>query len=404
MPNFRYRALTRTGEIVNGTLSAPDIAEVAHRIDYLGLIPVETIAADSGTAISHFAVGLFNKPRREDVTVFTRDLALLLKAGARLDDGLELLVGDKDIGRLHAIVAKVRTDVMAGESFADAIACHPTLFPAVYVALVRVGESSGKLTYILELLGNERLRAEALRRKVTDALHYPAFVLLAAFGVLGFFVIFVLPQFSAVLHDFGAKTNSIINTFFDISDFVRGHGTELGIAALVIVIGGWLLLRQSSVRVAIVTEISRLPGFASMFDFYRAGLFCRNLAVLLGSDVALTATLRILVDIMVSTGRAPLWNATADRVRHGGKLSDALTATAILPPMAIRMLRLGEETGQLATLAGRVADFYEAKLQRSLDRLVGIVGPLAIVLISVVVGGLIVSVMTALLSVSQVVN
>jgi general secretion pathway protein F len=106
----------------------------------------------------------------------------------------------------------------------------------------------------------------------------------------------------------------------------------------------------------------------------------------------------------MSTGRVALWKATADRVRHGGKLSDALAATAILPPMAIRMLRLGEETGQLATLAGRVADFYEAKLQRGLDRLVGVVGPLAIVLISVVVGGLIVSVMTALLSVSQVIN
>ena len=188
-------------------------------------------AAEGSTAISHFALGLFNKPRREDVTVFTRDLALLLKAGARLDDALELLAGDRDIGRLHAVVAKVRTDVMAGESFADAIACHPALFPAIYVALVRVGESSGKLTHILELLGNERLRAEALRRKVTDALHYPAFVLLAAFCVLIFFVIFVLPQFSAVLRDFGAKTDSVINTFFNISDFVRGHGTELAVAA-----------------------------------------------------------------------------------------------------------------------------------------------------------------------------
>jgi general secretion pathway protein F len=272
------------------------------------------------------------------------------------------------------------------------------------VALVRVGESSGKLTHILELLGNERLRAEALRRKVTDALHYPAFVLLAAFCVLTFFVIFVLPQFSAVLRDFGAKTDSVINTFFNISDFVRGHGTELAVAAIALAIGGWLLLRQPGVRAAIVTEISRLPGFSSMFDFFRAALFCRNLSVLLGSDVALTTTLRILVDIMMSTGRVALWKATADRVRHGGKLSDALTATAILPPMAIRMLRLGEETGQLATLAGRVADFYEAKLQRGLDRLVGVVGPLAIVLISVVVGGLIVSVMTALLSVSQVIN
>jgi general secretion pathway protein F len=125
---------------------------------------------------------------------------------------------------------------------------------------------------------------------------------------------------------------------------------------------------------------------------------------LLGSGVTLTATLRILVDIMAVTGKVDVWTAMADRVRHGGKLSDALAASSILPAMAVRMLRLGEETGQLPALAGRVAEFYEAKLQRHLDRIVGIVGPLAIVTISVVVGGLIVSVMTALLSVNEVVG
>jgi general secretion pathway protein F len=103
-------------------------------------------------------------------------------------------------------------------------------------------------------------------------------------------------------------------------------------------------------------------------------------------------------------GDMAVWTTMVDRVRHGGKLSDALTDTATLPAMAIRMLRLGEETGQLPVLAGRVAEFYEAKLQRSLDRVVGIAGPLAIVTISIVVGGLIVSVMTALLSVSQIVG
>jgi general secretion pathway protein F len=153
-----------------------------------------------------------------------------------------------------------------------------------------------------------------------------------------------------------------------------------------------------------ISEISRVPGISSVFNFYRAALFCRNLGILLGSDVTLTATLRILVDIMTVTGRAAPWMATADRVRHGGKLSEALATTAILPPMAIRMLRIGEETGQLPTLSARVAEFYEAKLQRSLDRVVGIVGPLAIISISVVVGGLIVSVMTALLSITQIVG
>jgi general secretion pathway protein F len=153
-----------------------------------------------------------------------------------------------------------------------------------------------------------------------------------------------------------------------------------------------------------VNTISRIPGIAGIFDFYRTTLFCRNLGVLLGSGVSLTATLRILVEIMAVTGNVTTWTAAADRVRHGGKLSDALSASNNLPPMALRMLRLGEETGQLPALAGRVAEFYEQKLQRSLDRIVGIIGPLAIVTISAVVGGLIVSVMTALLSVTQLVG
>src|SRR4029077_6630124 len=133
-------------------------------------------------------------------------------------------------------------------------------------------------------------------------------------------------------------------------------------------------------------------------------LFCRNLAVLLGAGVPLTAALRILADMMASTGRAAVWTSIVDKVRQGGKLSEALADKATLPAMATRMLRLGEETGQLPTLAGRVAEFYEAKLQRSLDRFVGIAGPAAIILISTVVGGLIVSVMTALLSVTQLVG
>jgi general secretion pathway protein F len=154
----------------------------------------------------------------------------------------------------------------------------------------------------------------------------------------------------------------------------------------------------------IIGLVAEIPGISRIVQFYRVSLFCRNLGVLLGSGVSLTATLRILVDIMAVTGKVETWNAAADRVRQGGKLSEALSASSNLPPMAVRMLRLGEETGQLPVLAGRVAEFYEAKLQRSLDRVVAIIGPLAIIVISAVVGGLIVSVMTALLSVTQLVG
>ncbi|MCL2430613.1 MAG: type II secretion system F family protein [Alphaproteobacteria bacterium] len=404
MPNFRYRALTQAGELVNGELSAPTAREVARRIEYLGLVPIETVAEDSAAAVSRATIALFNRPRPEDVTVFTRDLALLLKAGARLDDALELLAGDTDIGRLQPVIAKVRAGILAGESFAEAIGKHGTLFPGIYVALVQVGESSGKLTHILETIADERARSEGLRRKLMDALQYPTMVLLAAVGVLIFFTVVVLPQFSSVLRDFGAKSDSAIVAFLGFSDFVRAHGTAITASAAGAVIAAWLMLRRKGVRSALIAEVSRLPGISTIFNFYRTALFCRNLGILLSSDVTLTATLRILVDIMAVTGRSEPWTAAADRVRHGGKLSDALSAQAMLPPMAIRMLRIGEETGQMPALSSRIADFYEAKLQRSLDRIVGIIGPVAIVTISLVVGGLIVSVMTALLSITQVIG
>jgi general secretion pathway protein F len=404
MPNYRYCAMTQSGEIVTGSISAPTAAEVSHRVEYLGLVLIET-ALDGGTAaMSSFTWAIFSRPRPEDVTVFTRDLGLLLKAGARLDDGLELLANDTDVGRLRPTVVKIRAAILAGESFAEAIARHPSLFPPMYVALVRVGEVSGTLDQILEMLGGERVRAEALRRKFTDALHYPAFVLLAACGVLLFFILFVLPQFASVLRDFNAKSDSMIETFLALSDLLRAHGVEIGALAASVIVGFWLLWHRPGTRAAVITQLSRLPLVSSVFGFHRTALFCRNLGTLLGSGVTLTATLRILIDIMAVTGNVTVWTAMADRVRHGGKLSDALAASAILPAMAVRMLRLGEETGQLPALAGRVADFYEAKLQRHLDRIVGIVGPLAIITISFVVGGLIVSVMTALLSVNQVVG
>ena len=403
MPNYRYRALTQSGEVVHGTLSAPTAKEVARRIEYLRLLPIETVE-DKKAVVAGDKFGMFGRPSASEVTTFTRDLALLLKASARLDDALELLASDADVGKLRPVVARLRAAVLAGESFASAVGSHPALFPPMYVALVKVGEISGTLDQVLEMLGTERARSEAMRRKLTDAMQYPVFVLIAAVCVMLFFILFVLPQFSSVLQDFGGKSDTALSFFIRLSDFLRSNATMVLLGAAAAIVGLWWLFRRPETRSAVVSFIAKMPGIANIFQYYRTSLFCRNLAVLLGSGVNLTATLRILVDIMAVTGNVAVWTGTADRVRHGGKLSEALLASSNMPPMAIRMLRLGEETGQLPALSGRVAEFYEAKLQRSLDRIVGIVGPLAIITISTVVGGLIVSVMTALLSVTQLVG
>lgn len=405
MPTFRYRALTQIGELVSGSLSAQDAAEVTLRIEYLGLIPIEAVTEQSEAQIRRRRqFSLMSRPRAEDVTIFTGDLALLLRTGARINDALELLASDADIGRMRPTTAALAAAILSGESFGEAISRHPAVFPAVYVALVRVGEAAGTLVTILEALSAERQRAETLRRRLSDTLRYPAFLLLAAGGVLLFFLTFVLPQFANVFRDFNARLDPVLLFFLGLSDFLRSNTQALAAGLLLFILAAWLLSRRPAAREAFIAATSRLPIVQPIMSYRRTTLFCRNLGLLLSSGVTLTASLRILADMMGTAGVETIWTRLVEKVRHGGKLSDALTATQALPPMAVRTLRLGEDSGQLPMLAGRIADFYETKLQRSLDRAIGIVGPLAIIVISVIVGGLIVSVMTALLSVNQVVN
>ena len=403
MPTFRYHALDTNGKLISGDMAATAAAEVSQKVERLGLVLVDSVTVDSGGS-SFSLQGIFNKPRAEDVTIFTRDLALLLRAGARINDALELLGTDKDSGRLRSVVTNIRSSVMSGESFADALLRHEQLFPPMYVALIRVGEAAGSLDQVLEVLAQERTRAEGLRQKLSEAMRYPLFILAAAGCVLVFFLTFVLPQFATVLKDFGAKVDPTLVVFLNLSTLLRDNMDALLAGSAAAIAGSWLVLRRASVRQQIMELLVRLPGVRAMLNYHRTALFCRNLGVLLGSGVHLTTTLKILIGMMASTGSNSRWTDVADRVRHGAKLSDALTSTDALPSMAIRMLRLGDETGQLPMLAGRVAEFYEAKLRRSLDRVVGIAGPAAVIVISIVVGGLIVSVMTALMSVSQIVG
>jgi general secretion pathway protein F len=403
MPSYRYRALNSNGELVSGAIAAPAPGDVAQRVERLGLVLIDNVTLEEGGGARR-AFSLFNNPKAEDVTIFTRDLALLLRAGARINDGLELLAADRDFGRLRSVVADIRSRVVAGESFAEGLSRHEGLFPPMYVALIRVGEASGSLDQVLEVLADERSRTEALKRRLGDAIRYPLFVLAAAGCVLLFFLTFVLPQFASVLQDFGAKVDPFILGFLNLSTFLRANSDAVLAITAAVVAGSWLSLRQQSVRRSFMNAVTRLPVIREVMRYYRTSLFCRNLGLLLGSGVNLTTTLRILVDMMSSVGASAVWIDAADRVRHGAKLSDALADTQALPSMAVRMLRLGDETGQLPMLAGRVAEFYETKLQRTLDRVVGIAGPAAIIVISVVVGGLIVSVMTALMSVSQIVG
>ena len=213
MAKFQYRAMTARGEIVTGEIVAPHASEVVKRLEYLQLIPIETTGGAEGAG--GFA-SLFTREwtmselfarrlKADDVTTFSRDLALLLKSGVRIDQALELMSDARMSGKIAPVAGALSASVNSGESFADALSRHGDLFPPVYVALARIGETSGGLAGVIDSLAEQRTRMAAMRRKAIDALRYPAFIFLAAFLVLGFFLFFVLPQFAVVLRDLGSR-------------------------------------------------------------------------------------------------------------------------------------------------------------------------------------------------------
>jgi general secretion pathway protein F len=175
------------------------------------------------------------------------------------------------MSRLRPIAAALESSVLSGESFGEAISKHPKIFPPIYVALIRIGETSGALATVLEALAAERQRAEALRRRISDALRYPAFLLLAAGAVLQFFLNFVLPQFANIFRDFDAKLDPVLATFLRLSDLMRSNGQTIAAVSLVALLAGWFILRRRSTRRPIIRALARLPIVRPIMDYSSNG-------------------------------------------------------------------------------------------------------------------------------------
>jgi general secretion pathway protein F len=396
---YSYKALDADGRFVSGELQSDSVpAAAAHLVD-LGYIPLETKerAASRGAGWRRYlSIGRLNP---KEVTVLIRDLALLLKAGLPLDDALKLL-GDDVKPAASRLLTDIRTAIGSGSGFAEALAAHPDTIPTEVIAMVRVAEAAGGLETVLEAVADDRARQERVAAKVSGALRYPAFLLIVAVAVLVFFLLFVVPQFAGVIADFGTEPDPFVSVVLGLSSWLTENGDlVLGVLAGVALLL-FVALRTRSLRNRLVRGLGKLPGIRGVVELRRTAIICRGLGTLLANGVTLTDALKVMADT-AGADAEPI-SVVLDKVRRGGRLVDCLTETALVPPLAARMLRVGEESGELATVARRCADFYEGKLGERLDRLAAIVGPAAIVVISVVVGSLIVSIMSTLLSINQI--
>ena len=303
MPNFRYRALTENGDIVSGLITAPTSGEVARRIDYLRLVPVDPIVEESSTGTPR-SISSLNRVFDPKTLRLSHSILRSCSRPARVS------IAHSNCSQPTRIsVACVQQPGLCDRASLRAKASEmlsPTtlaLFSPMYVALVRVGEVSGTLDKILQVLANDRGRAEALRRKVADALRYPAFLLFAAICVLVFFLMFVLPQLGAVLHDFGAKIDPVAGC---LSSTFRIHECSSRMASVWPRCSCWqarlLLARQATFRKALILRLVRLPLVRTIVALHQTAIFCRNLEVLLTAGVPLTTSLRIIANMMAAWG------------------------------------------------------------------------------------------------------
>ncbi len=375
---------------------AADAAAMAADLARRGLLvlSLDPLKQDDG--------GFFSSPPRpRAITSLLGELALMLKSGLPLDEALDLSAKGQP-ARLARIVTSVRTEVLGGASFVQALEHHPQVFTRDILAMARVGDATGDLDSAFAAVAAQRERAHRLSEKVTGSLRYPAFLIVSAIGVMIFFLIDVIPNFSSLFADSGSDPGALVRFVLAMSDGLLANETAIGAGAAAALLAGLLAWRTAAIRNAVLSGLLGLPVVRGVSQLWRSARFLSNLSVLLSQGVPLTEALKVLEDAVGASGQAAL-ASVGDAVRRGGRLHEALGAVNLLPPVAVRMVRIGEETGALARVAGEAGNLYAVQLEKRLDTVSAMIGPAAILAIAGLIGGLMVTIMSALVSVNQAV-
>lgn len=374
MPQFRYRAMTKAGEIVVGEIDAPSREEVARRAQYVGHLLIEADVA-AGGRLFRGRSGAARRPHRRDVTILLRQLALLCRAGLPLEASLQTLA--EDANKASAWFANsLRSAISSGDSFADALERHPTIIDPAYIAMVRAGEAAGKLEPVLGAVVEDRTRQEQMSERLVSSMRYPLFLVASAMLILFGFLLLVVPQFESVFSELGDRLNGGAAVVLAASRWLRGNLDEFLIGCLALTIGAWAMARRRGARARLVAAISKVPGVAGLMRDRRATRVVGALGLMLENGVALPTTLKILRDMVSEPKLVAAMDRIHEQVRSGRRFAEVLAETDLLPPLAVRLLRVGEEAGDLPSVARHAATFYEHRLSLGLDRVIGVVSTL----------------------------
>lgn len=342
-------------------------------------------------------------PTADDITLFTQELSWMIGAGVPLGRAIDLLAREASQNRLQPVMLAIRAELRAGASLADAMARQGAVFPEAYLRLVALAEGTGTLPMVLQRLHAGRAKAQALQRKLGSALVYPAFLLLVALAAMALIALAVVPQMRAVLPPVPRVdgADAAIRRLIDLSDWVTGHASVVGLGVAGVLAALALLVRQAAVQRAITTVATYVPVLGPLILTARLAEMTRSLAMLTEAGLPLAEALRLTRHSTLAVDLARVLEAMENALRAGQDVTQPLHAARGVPPLLSSLIRVGQETGNMARSLTQAAEVFEEKTRIALDRALVLLEPAIILGISVGVGSLIYTVIGALMSVND---
>ncbi|HPB31489.1 MAG TPA: type II secretion system F family protein [Candidatus Sumerlaeota bacterium] len=391
MPLFQYVARNSQGKTVSGNTQAGSQAEVVKFLRDQGLTPTLIQIGGSAGAKSRASAGKGGSPSLEDAVIVSRQMATMIRAGLPLIEVLDILADQAEKASMKKILREIEKDVESGASFTEAIQKHPKLFDTFFLSMVRAGEASGMLDSILDQVAAYLEKVLSIRRKVKTAVMYPATVSVVAIIITCFLLIKIVPVFQDIFSDLGGDLPTPTKITIFLSEMLQNHIFKIIIVIIVLIVILYQWGKTKSGRYRLDYLKLHLPVFGPIFLKVSIAKFTRTLSTLIRAGVTILFALEITAKTAGNTVIEEAVFRTRVSIQSGESITKPLVDSNCFPPMVTRMIDVGERTGALETMLGKIADFYEDQVNTAVAGLTSLIEPLLIVFLGIVVGFIVIS-------------
>jgi len=403
MPLFEYKAVAPSGETVQGTMEAATMDMVVLKLQEAGNIPLHARESGGGVSLSSLRLGRRGMNARE-VGQFTQQLSTLLGAGLPLDRSLQVLMELSENERVRRTVTEIRDRVREGGSLSDALDEQHGAFNRLFVNMVRAGEVGGTLDITLSRLSDYLERTRELKDSVISALIYPILLLLLAAGSLILLLVYVIPQFTPIFEELGGDLPFITKVVLGVGAILQNFWWAIILVTFLVVWQFRRMLADQDKRFAWDGRVLSTRWVGDLVAKLETARLTRTLGTLLSNGVPLLSALSIARNVISNTVLRKDVNDAAREVKTGGGLAPNLAKGGRFPRLALQMISVGEETGQLDEMLMKVSDTYDIEVRNTIERLLSIFTPVVTLLLAVMIGTIVMSVLLAILGINDLVG